>query len=305
MGDDVLVVQVLQSIEDARVRTLGILLDVQDGTKVVCAIGGIDDEVTGLGREHVPADREIILHRGGQHRNRLIDAVDQVAEQLQRFGEDHAVFCFVHAHAIRRVIANDSFNVASQFQQLFDGLFLLCTQLLDVGRLLDEALTGHDRTIDHRQVQLVLHDALRGQHAHVLVGHVLVEALLERALALQRAATADIVHPEGDIDEIRCAQGLKQPVERIVPVLQFPLLSTDKRQPFQMPRQQVITARGLHHIRGYMRRQGNEFADGGVWAEHTTASKEVLRRIFVRSRRALAARRFPTGPQSMRAGLSR
>ncbi len=82
MGDDVLVVQVLQAVEDARVRSLSIFLDVQDGAEVVGTVGGVDDEVTGLGRKHVPAHWQVVLDRCRQHRHRLVDAIDQVAEQL-------------------------------------------------------------------------------------------------------------------------------------------------------------------------------------------------------------------------------
>jgi hypothetical protein len=61
MGDDVLVVQVLQTVEDARIGPLGILLDVQDGAEVIGTIGGIDREIAGLGREHMAADRQVVL----------------------------------------------------------------------------------------------------------------------------------------------------------------------------------------------------------------------------------------------------
>ncbi|MNN22116.1 hypothetical protein D3C81_1354620 [compost metagenome] len=177
----------------------------------------------------MPTDRQIVLDRRRQHRDRLVDTVDQVAKQLQRFGEHHAVLGLIHTKAIRRIVTDDRLNITCQFHQLFDSLFLLGTELVDVGRLLHETLTGHDRTIDHRQVQLVLHDALRGQHAHILVGHVLVESLPVATLALQRAATTDVMHPEGDVDEIRRAQRLQQPIERVVPVLQLPLLAPHER----------------------------------------------------------------------------
>ena len=166
----------------------------------MCQVDTVDDFIT---NENI----EVLIK---QHFNVVIDAIDQVTEQFQRLREHHAVLGLVHAQAVWRIVADDCLDVASQFHQLLDGLFLLGTELVDVGRFLHEALAGHYRPVEHGQVQLVLHDALRGQHAHVLVGHVLVEALVVATPPLERAAATDVVHPESDVDEVRCAQGLQQ-----------------------------------------------------------------------------------------------
>src|SRR3546814_18738616 len=51
MGDDVLEVEVLQPVHDARIGCLRVLLDVEDRAEVVLSPRRIDDEVAGLVRE--------------------------------------------------------------------------------------------------------------------------------------------------------------------------------------------------------------------------------------------------------------
>jgi len=235
---------------------------------VVDAVGGGHHEIAALRGKHVPAHRQVVVDGRVQHRHRLFDAVQHVAQEFEGFGEDDAVGAFVHAEAIGRVVLDDRFDVAGEFHQLGDGLLLLRLELGVVGALLDETLTAHDRPVDHRHVEVVLHDLLRGERAVVGIGHLLVEAVAELALDVDLATTADVVHPEGHVDEIRRAQGLQQAVEGVVPVLDLPLFAADERKPFEMPGQQVIAVPGLDDRGRDMRGEGDEFADRRIGREH-------------------------------------
>lgn len=268
MGDDVLEVHVLQAVEDAWIRGVAVFLDVEDRAVVIDAIGRGHHEVAALGGEHVPAHWQVVVDGRMQHRHRLFDAVQHVTQEFEGFRENDAVGAFVHAQAIGGVVLDDRFDVAGEFHQLGDGLLLLRLELGVVGALLDETLTAHDRPVDHRHVQIVLHDLLRGERAVVGVGHLLVEAVAELALDVDLATATDVVHPERDVDEIRRAQGLQQAVERVVPVFDLPLFATDERKPFEMPGQQVVAVPGLDDRGRDVRGERDEFADRRIGREH-------------------------------------
>ena len=268
MGDDVLEVQIFQAVENPRPGTVGVFLDVEDGPEVVLPIGRTHDEIARLRREHVPAYRQIVVNRRAKDRHGFRNAVQDETEEFQRLREHPAPVGLVHAEAHRRVVLQHGLHVASQLRELGDRLILLRLQARDVGGLLDEFLPHDDRPVDHREVQLVVHDLLRGKRVEVFVGQRLVEGLLESGAGPYAAAAPQVVHPECHVDEVRRAQRLQHPVEAVVAMLQFPLLAPDEGQPVQSPRQQEIAARRLDHMRRHVCGQRNELGDGQVGREH-------------------------------------
>ncbi len=68
---------------------------------MIDAIRRTDNEIARLVGEHVLADRQIRRHRRLQHRDRLIDPVEQIAEKLQCLGKYDTILGFVHAKTVR------------------------------------------------------------------------------------------------------------------------------------------------------------------------------------------------------------
>ncbi len=177
VGNDVFEIQVLQTVEDAGIGGVAELLDVEDGAIVVSACWRGHHEVAGPVGEQVAAGGQVAMDRGIEHRLRLVGAIDQRGVQLQRFGEDHAVFRLVHAKTAGCIVLEHGLYVAGQFQHLFHRAVLLGTQAYHVRALFHEALPGHHGPVDHREVQLVAHDALPREPTEVGIGHLLVECL--------------------------------------------------------------------------------------------------------------------------------
>src|SRR3546814_2692744 len=118
MSDDVIEVEVLQPGHDARIGGLRVLLDVEDRAEVVLSRRRIDDEVAGLVREHQPADGQVPADGGLEYGNRLVDAVEDVAEMFQDFGKDDPVRCLIHPEPGGRVLLQRSEEHTSEIQLL-------------------------------------------------------------------------------------------------------------------------------------------------------------------------------------------
>ena len=264
VGQYVFKVKVFQAVQNARPGAVGIFLDVEDGAKMVFAIRGADDEVPALGTENMFGGWQVVVNRRFEHRHRLVGAVDDVGKKFQHLGKNHAIGGFVHAQAIRRIVVQHGFDVGGQFGDFGNRLVLLGLQLRDVGGFFNKPLPLHHRPIDHGEIQLVLHDFLLGERAVIVIGKLLIECLIKTAGQLKLATAAHIMHPEGDIDVIRCAQGLQQAVEGVVAMLQLPLLATDKGQPVQIPRNKEVTRSRFDHMGRYMARERDKLADTGV-----------------------------------------
>ena len=209
MGDDILEIHVFQAIQDTGIGTIRIFLDIEDGTIVIHAGRRADHVVARFRRKHVLADRQIGGDRRFQHRHRLVDAIEDVAEQLQHFGKDDAVGGLVHAQAVWCIFLQHSLDVAGQLEHLGNGLILFGFQLDRIGGFFDQLFAGHHRPVDHGEVQLVLHQLLLGQRLEIAVGHVLVEGVPEAGFSTDATFAADVVHPEGHVGEIGRTQGLQ------------------------------------------------------------------------------------------------
>jgi hypothetical protein len=224
----------------------------------------------------VPAYGQVVVHGRLEHGHRLIETIEKVAKKLERLGKHDAVTALVHTETIGRIVLEHGLDVSSELENLTDGPVLLRLQLADIGGFFRKTFSRYDRAIEHRQVQLVLHDLLRRQGREIAVRQRLIERLFERALRADPPSPADVVHPECNVYEIRCAQRLQHPVEDVVAMLDFPVFPTDKRQPTKPPYQQVVATCRLQDGGRDMGRKRNELADGRVGVDHAMRQRFLV-----------------------------
>jgi DNA/RNA endonuclease YhcR with UshA esterase domain len=99
--DHVLEFEVFQAVQNAGPGAVGVFLDVEDGAVVVVAVAGAHSEVAAAGGEHVAAGRQVLVDGRVEHRHRFVHMVDEVAKELEVFGEHLLLGTLIQAQPIR------------------------------------------------------------------------------------------------------------------------------------------------------------------------------------------------------------
>ncbi len=167
--------------------------------------------------------------------------IHQVAKKFQVFREHLVVDAFIETETVRSVVLKQGLNISDQFVDLFEIRFLLTPQDIGIPRNSGELLATDHGSIDHGEIQLVLHQVLAGKPLDVCVMQRLAKTMLKSGLGLDRTAPTHIVRPKGHVFKIWCSKALKETIECLVTMLEFPVLSPHEWKSAEQPRNRVVT----------------------------------------------------------------